>query len=102
MIGIVITYLTDGIPQEVVTQWDLFSEQIQKVTARMTDPAGPFPYDLTPDDNVLKWTNYLKTYTIPTVDKIMVDKTHRGYLCRSAAWPVLFSCCRLHFSLQPS
>ena len=59
MIGIVITYLTDGIPQEVVTQWDLFSERIQKVTARMTDPAGPFPYNLTPDDNVLKWTNYL-------------------------------------------
>jgi hypothetical protein len=78
MIGIVITYLTDGIPQEVVTQWDLFSERIQKVTARMTDPAGPFPYDLTPDDNVLKWTNYLKTYTIPTVEKIMVSETHRG------------------------
>ena len=78
MIGIVVTYLTDGIPQEVVTQWDLFSERVQKVTASMTDPAGPFPYDLTPDDNVLKWTNYLKTYTIPTVDKITVDETHRG------------------------
>ena len=78
MIGIVITYLTDGVPQEVVTQWDLFSERIQKVTARMTDPAGPFPSDLTPDDNVLKWTNYLKTYTIPTVEKIMVAETHRG------------------------
>ena len=78
MIGIVITYLTDGIPQEVVTEWNLFSERVQKVTARMTDPAGPFPYDLTPDDNVLKWTNYLKTYTIPTVDKIAVDETHRG------------------------
>ncbi|NNK94364.1 MAG: hypothetical protein HKP41_08440, partial [Desulfobacterales bacterium] len=78
MIGIVITYLTDGIPQEVVTQWDLFSERVQKVTARMTDPAGPFPYDLTPDDNVLKWTNYLKKYTIPTVDKIMVNNMHRG------------------------
>ncbi|MEA2115212.1 MAG: hypothetical protein U9P36_07490, partial [Thermodesulfobacteriota bacterium] len=78
MIGIVITYLTDGIPQTVETRWDLFSERIQQVTARMTDPAGPFPYDLTPDDNVLKWTNYLKTYTIPTVEKIMVDETHKG------------------------
>ena len=78
MIGIVITYLTDGIPQEVVTQWDLFSERIQKVTARITDPAGPFPYDLTPDHNVLKWTNYLKKYTIPTVEKTMVAEEHRG------------------------
>jgi hypothetical protein len=78
MIGIVITYLTDGIPQTVETRWDLFSERIQTVTARMTDPAGPFPYDLSPDDNVLKWTNYLKTYTIPTVEKISVNTAHRG------------------------
>ncbi len=78
MIGIVITYLTDGIPQTVQTQWDLFSDRVQKVTARMTDPAGPFPYDLEPDDNVLKWTNYLKNYTIPTIDRIAVSDTHRG------------------------
>jgi len=78
MIGIVITYLTDGIPQEVVTQWDLFSDRVQKVTARMTDPAGPFPYDLSPEDRVLKWTNSLKKYTIPTVDKIVVDDVHKG------------------------
>lgn len=78
MIGIVITYLTDGIPQEVETRWDLFSDQVQKVTARMTDPAGPFPYDLETGDNVLKWTNYLKTYKIPTVDRIMVADAHRG------------------------
>jgi hypothetical protein len=80
MIGIVITYLTDGIPQEVETRWDLFSDRVKKVTARMTDPAGPFPYDLEPDDNVLKWTNYLKTYKIPTVDRIMISDAHRGFL----------------------
>jgi hypothetical protein len=78
MIGVVITYLTDGIPQEVETKWDLFSDRVQKVTARMTDPAGPFPYDLEPDDNVLKWTNYLKTYKIPTVDKVEIDVRHKG------------------------
>ncbi|KPJ76355.1 MAG: hypothetical protein AMJ54_11885 [Deltaproteobacteria bacterium SG8_13] len=78
MVGVIITYLTDGIPRQVTTTWELFSERVQKVTARMTDPAGPFPYDLTPDDNVLKWNNYLKTYTIPTVEKINVADQHRG------------------------
>jgi hypothetical protein len=78
MVGVIVTYLTDGIPQEVTTTWELFSKRVKKVTARMTDPAGPFPYDLTPDDNVLKWTNYLKTYTIPTVEKINVADQHRG------------------------
>jgi hypothetical protein len=78
MIGVVITYLTDGIPKEVETRWELFSDRVQKVTAMMTDPAGPFPYDLSPDDNILKWTNYLKNYTIPTVDRTAVDDNHRG------------------------
>jgi hypothetical protein len=78
MVGIVITYLTDGIPGEVITEWNLFSDRVQKVTGSMVDPAGPFPYDLSPSDNVLKWTNYLKTYRLPTIDKIMVDETHKG------------------------
>jgi hypothetical protein len=78
MVGVIITYLTDGLPQEVETRWDLFSDRVQKVTARMTDPAGPFPYDLEPTDNVLKWTNYLKTYIIPTVEKINVAEQHQG------------------------
>jgi len=79
MIGVVITYLTDGIPQEVVTRWELFSDKVTKVTAGMTDPAGPFPYYLSPEDNVLKWTNHLKKYTIPTVDTIPVEDRHRGF-----------------------
>ena len=86
MVGVIITYLTDGIPQEVTTTWELFSERMQTVTARMTDPAGPFPYDLTPDDNVLKWTNYLKTYTIPIVQKIDVAAQHRGVPVRPNFW----------------
>jgi len=78
MVGVIITYLTDGIPQEVTTRWNLFSQRVQKVTARMTDPAGPFPYDLEPDDNVLHWTNYLKSYVIPTVEKTDVARQHQG------------------------
>lgn len=78
MVGVIITYLTDGIPQQVETSWDLFSDRIQKVTASMIDPAGPFPRDLEPEYTVLKWTNYLKSYTIPTVQQISVAEKHRG------------------------
>jgi hypothetical protein len=98
VIGIIVTYLTDGIPQEVSTRWDLFSDRIQKVTAVMTDPAGPFRYDLDPDDNILTWTNHLKSYTIPTVDKTMVDATYRGVpvplgslVCAVLLLPFVFS-----------
>ncbi|WP_419174326.1 hypothetical protein [Desulfosediminicola sp.] len=79
MVGVVITYLTKGIPQEVVTSWDLFSERVNTVAAGMTDPAGPFPYSLTPDDNILRWRNHLKQYRIPTVNSVAVADKHRGF-----------------------
>jgi len=75
MVGVIITYLTDGIPQQVTNKWDLWSDRIQKVPADAIDPAGPFPSYLTPDDNVLTWTNFLKAYQMPTVAKIKVDES---------------------------
>ncbi|MGD9243698.1 MAG: hypothetical protein PVH36_02135 [Desulfobacterales bacterium] len=73
MLGVIITYLTQGIPQEVTVDWDLFSDRIQKVPTTAVDPAGPFPSYVTPDDNVLAWKNFLKTYQMPTVAKVVVD-----------------------------
>jgi len=75
MIGVIITYLIDGIPQQVTNQWDLWSDRIEKVPTDAIDPAGPFPSYVTPEDNVLTWTNFLKTYQIPTVAKIKVDES---------------------------
>ena len=75
MLGVIITYLTKGIPQEVTNQWDLWSDRIQKVPANAIDPAGPFPSYVTPDDNVLTWTNFLKKYQMPTVARIKVDES---------------------------
>ena len=72
IVGIILTYITDGIPQEVTVDWDLFTEQVQRVPAISTDPAGPLPTFVTPDDNVHTWTNYLKNYTLPTVESVSV------------------------------
>ncbi len=72
IIGVILTYITDGIPQEVTVDWDLFTEQVQRVPATSTDPAGPLPTYVSPDDNVHTWTNYLKNYKIPTVVEVAV------------------------------
>ena len=56
---------TTGMPQEVLSQWDLWSERIRKVPTNAIDPAGGFPSYVTPDDNEQKWKNYLKNPTIP-------------------------------------
>ena len=74
VVGVIVTYLVDRIPQKVTNEWDLWSKRIQKVPADAIDPAGPFPSSLTPDDNVLTWTNFLKGYEPPTVAAVSVDK----------------------------
>jgi len=73
IVGIIITYLTDGLPQQVTVDWALFTEQIQRVPATATDPAGPLATFLSPDDNVHTWTNFLKNYTLPTVEEVAVQ-----------------------------
>jgi hypothetical protein len=72
IVGVIITYLTDGLPQEVIVDWDLFTDQVQQVPATATDPAGPLPTFLSPDDNIHKWNNYLKNYQLPTVQAVQV------------------------------
>ena len=75
MVGVIITYLTQGLPQEVTNEWKLWSDRVQKVPTNAIDPAGGLPSYVTPDDNVLTWTNFLKTYHAPTVAKIEVDES---------------------------
>jgi len=72
IIGVIFSYTTDGMPQRVDVDWELFTDQIQKVPATATDPAGPLPTFLTPDNRVHTWTNFLKDYELPTVRKTEV------------------------------
>jgi len=73
IVGVIITYITDGMPQEVDVDWQLFTDQIQRVPATSVDPAGPLPTFVTPDDHVHVWNNFLKDYEIPTVQPIEVS-----------------------------
>ncbi len=72
LVGVIITYITNGIPGEVKVNWELFTDQVNRVPATATDPVGPLPTYLTPDDNVHTWTNFLKNYRLPAVQKISV------------------------------
>jgi hypothetical protein len=64
-LGVIVYYPTEGLPQEVSMEWDLFSERMERVPSSATDEAGPLPYILSPGDNVLTWQNFLKNPTIP-------------------------------------
>jgi len=75
IVGVIIAYLTEGLPQQVTVDWQLFTNQVQQVPATATDPAGPLPTYLTPDDKVHTWTNFLKNYQMPTVQQVAVADT---------------------------
>jgi len=75
IIGVILTYLVDAIPQKVSVDWELFSERIQQVPSTATDPAGPLSTFVTPDFPQHKWTNYLKNYQAPQIVTIAVDKS---------------------------
>jgi len=92
IIGVIITYLTDGLPQQVNVDWELFDERIERIPAMATDPAGPLRSYISRDDNVFNWTNYLKKYKVPTVDEVAV----KGSLGEISV-PVLSLVCGLVF-----
>jgi len=73
VIGVIFVYPHESIAQKITIDWDMFSDKITMVPNVSTDPAGPMPYNLISDDNVLTWTNYLKKYKLPTISEIEVS-----------------------------
>ena len=66
LLGVIFVHRRDGLPQEASMTWDLFSDRITSMRGATHDEAGPLPWTVTPDDPVLKWTNYLTSPTLPT------------------------------------
>ena len=73
IIGINLAYPIETFPTEVKVAWDMFNDRIQNIPTVTTDPAGPFPYNLTPDARVLVWKNTLTNYVIPKVEYLQVS-----------------------------
>ena len=70
ILGVILTYATDGMPNEVTVDWELFTDQIQRVPASTIDPAGPFRSFADPDDRIIAWQNHLIDYRAPTVEAV--------------------------------
>ena len=74
-LGVIFSVPTETLPQESSVTWNLFSPKMQVVRAAATDEAGPLPYKLSPDDNVLVWKNFLKHPTIPSIKALAPPQT---------------------------
>ncbi len=73
MVGVILAYLTTGLPQEITVEWELFNDRIRRVPTSATDPAGPLPSFVTPDDPFHRWENFLKTYVTPEVRRVALE-----------------------------
>jgi hypothetical protein len=59
-VGVIYVFPTEGLPQIVEMDWDIFTEKMQRVPSASVDQAGPLPTILEPDFRILRWENFLK------------------------------------------
>ena len=89
VLGVIFVYPTDGLPERVTMDWDLWSERIQQVPVSAVDQAGPLPSYLEPDDPRLEWRNFLKNPQIPTLQVLNPPPTPLQRALLWLRWVVL-------------
>jgi hypothetical protein len=89
VLGVIFVYPTDGLPQRVSMEWDLWNEQINRVPAVAVDQAGPMPSFLDPEYRVLEWQNFLKNPQLPTLVAVMSPPSQLSRSAVSLRWLAL-------------
>jgi hypothetical protein len=85
-LGVIFVVPRESLPQQAQLTWDLFSETIPAIPAAATDEAGPLPAMLTPQDNVLRWQNFLVNPTIPTIMAVITPPRPYTRLLPVVTW----------------
>jgi hypothetical protein len=83
VLGVIFVYPTEGLPERVTMEWDLWSDRLQRVPASSVDQAGPLPAFLEPDWRVLEWQNFLKNPELPTLTDVVPPPSS---IARAALW----------------
>ncbi|MDC0936944.1 hypothetical protein OAS39_11715 [Pirellulales bacterium] len=64
-LGVIFVYPIEELPEEVSMKWELFNPKIEAIPAVASDETGGLPAEVTPEDPVLIWKNYLTNPTNP-------------------------------------
>ena len=84
-IGIVLTYITEGVPESLTLNWDLFNQQFQQVSVTALDPVSEFTSYMTPEDPTFSWPNFpedlelIQQQMMPPVQSIAADNGGGGF-----------------------
>ena len=79
LVGVILTYITSGPPQDVTANWTYFSERVTSIPATVIDPVSRLPYDVTETEPTLRWTNLLDEYNyrVAAIDAIAAQAGNR-------------------------
>ena len=88
-IGVIYIMPTDGLPQNVEMEWDLFNEKTPMIPAATVDQAGALPVILEPGFSTLRWENFLRFPELPTLTEIGRPPTVLQSIAGWARWPML-------------
>ena len=88
-IGIIYVFPTDGLPQTVEMEWDIFSDKTPMIPAATVDQAGPLPVVLEAGFSTLRWENFLKFPELPTLTNIELPPTAMQRIAGWGRWLAL-------------
>lgn len=71
-VGIIISYITDGIPKQVTIHWDMFTNKIMTVPIIISDPMGPLRQNVTRTTRDISWHNFLQKYKLPRIETVQI------------------------------
>jgi len=89
VLGVIFVYPTDGLPERVTMEWDLWNERLQRVPVSAVDQAGPFPTVLDPGWRVLEWKNFLKNPELPTLTDVVPPPSSAARVALWLRWILL-------------
>jgi len=88
-LGVIYVFPTDGLPQLVEMEWDLFSDKTPMIPVATVDQAGPLPVILEAGFATLRWENFLKFPELPTLTDIELPPTAMQQIAGWGRWLAL-------------
>ena len=101
ILGVILSYAIDGLPKNATVEWELFTDQIQRVPVTVIDPAGPFLSFADRADRLTEWQNHLNSYREPVIEAIPLGAGQRLGVPVPALIVLLFSIGAIGLAMKP-
>jgi len=73
LVGVSQQIFIESLPQKIDSRWSYFNQRIDRIPYVATDPVGPLRGLITKEDPVFGWQNFLKKYSDPAIQPVLVE-----------------------------